>query len=100
VRGSSGGRLPVPDWLSEVVPDWLADVMGPKQTLVPWADMARAVFAIWVPLAVGFATGRRDIALLPAPTSVTDAVRSVLAVLTRGGESGARGSAARQPAPA
>jgi len=66
VRGSSGGRLPVPDWLSEAVPDWLADVMGPKQTPVPWADMARAVSAIWVPLAVGFATGRRDIALLPA----------------------------------
>jgi len=31
---------------------------------------------------------------------VTDAVRSVLAVLTRGGESGARGDADREPAPA
>jgi uncharacterized membrane protein YccC len=66
VRGASGGRLPVQDWLSEVVPDWLADVMGPKQTPIPWPDMIRAVFAIWVPLAVGFITGRREIALLPA----------------------------------
>ena len=66
MRGSSGGRLPVPDWLSEVVPDWLADVMGPRQTPIPWPDMIRAVFAIWVPLAVGFITGRREIALLPA----------------------------------
>jgi hypothetical protein len=36
----------------------------------------------------------------PTLTQVTDAVRSVLAVLIRGGESGARGDAARQPAPA
>ena len=28
--------------------------------------MIRAVFAIWVPLAAGFITGRREIALLPA----------------------------------
>jgi uncharacterized membrane protein YccC len=66
VRGSSGGRLPVTDWLTEVVPDWLADVVRPKKAPVPWADMIRAVFAIWVPLAAGFITGRREIALLPA----------------------------------
>jgi uncharacterized membrane protein YccC len=67
VKVSSGARLTaVPDWLSEVVPDWLADVMRPKKAPVPWADMARAVFAIWVPLAAGFITGRREIALLPA----------------------------------
>jgi uncharacterized membrane protein YccC len=66
VRGSSGGRLPVPDWLSEVVPDWLADVVRPKKAPIPWPDMIRAVFAIWVPLAIGFITGRRGIALLPA----------------------------------
>ena len=36
----------------------------------------------------------------PTLMPVTDAVRSVLAVLVRGGESGARGDAARQPAPA
>ena len=66
MRGPSRARLPVPDWLSEVVPDWLADLMGPKKVPVPWPDMLRAVFAIWVPLAVGFATGRREIALLPA----------------------------------
>jgi uncharacterized membrane protein YccC len=66
VRGSSGGRLPVPDWLSEVVPDWLADAVRPKKAPVPWKDMIRAVFAIWVPLAVGFISGRREIVLLPA----------------------------------
>jgi len=66
VRGSSGGQLPVPDWLSEAVPDWLADVMGPKKTPIPWREMIRAVFAIWVPLAAGFITGRREIALLTA----------------------------------
>jgi uncharacterized membrane protein YccC len=48
------------------VPNWLADVMGPKKTPVPWSDMIRAVFAIWVPLAAGFITGRREIALLTA----------------------------------
>jgi uncharacterized membrane protein YccC len=56
----------VPDWLSDVVPDWLAEVMRPKKAPPPWAAMARAVLALWVPLAVGFATGRRDLALLPA----------------------------------
>ena len=66
MRGSSGGRLPVTDWLSEAVPDWLADVMGPKKTPIPWREMTRAVFAIWVPLAAGFITGRREIALLTA----------------------------------
>jgi uncharacterized membrane protein YccC len=66
VRVSSGARLPVSDWLSGVVPDWLADAVRPKKAPVPWADMARAVFAIWVPLAAGFITGRREIALLPA----------------------------------
>lgn len=66
MRGSSGGQLPVPDWLSEAVPDWLANVMGPKKTPIPWREMIRAVFAIWVPLAAGFITGRREIALLTA----------------------------------
>lgn len=66
VRSSSGQRLAVSDWLSEVVPDWLADVMRPKKAPVPWADMTRAVFAIWVPLAAGFITGHKEIALLPA----------------------------------
>ena len=66
MRSSSGQRLAVTDWLSEVVPDWLADVMRPKKAPVPWADMTRAVFAIWVPLAAGFITGRKEIALLPA----------------------------------
>ena len=49
-----------------MVPDWLADVLRPKKAPVPWADMVRAVFAIWVPLAAGFITGRREIVLLPA----------------------------------
>jgi uncharacterized membrane protein YccC len=66
VSGSSGGRLPVSDWLSEAVPDWLSDVVGPKKTPIPWREMIRAVFAIWVPLAAGFITGRREVALLTA----------------------------------
>lgn len=66
MRSVHGGRLAVPDWLGEAVPDWLADVMRPKKAPVPWADMVRAVFAIWVPLAAGFVTGRRELVLLPA----------------------------------
>ena len=62
----SGARAAVPDWLSDVVPEWLAEVMRPKKAPVPWAAMAQAVLALWVPMAVGFATGRRELALLPA----------------------------------
>ncbi len=65
-RLAGGARRAVPDWLSGVVPDWLAEVMRPKKAPVPWGTMARAVLALWVPLAVGFATGRRELALLPA----------------------------------
>jgi uncharacterized membrane protein YccC len=66
VKSSSAGRLAVSDWLSEAVPDWLAEVMRPKKAPVPWPDMIRAASAIWVPLAAGFATGRREVGLLPA----------------------------------
>jgi uncharacterized membrane protein YccC len=66
VRSSLRPRLVTPDWMSEVVPDWLADVVRPKKAPIPWADMIRAVFAIWVPLAAGFITGHKEIALLPA----------------------------------
>jgi uncharacterized membrane protein YccC len=65
-RLAGRARHAVPDWLSDVVPDWLAAVMRPKKAPPPWATMARSVLALWVPLAVGFATGRRDLALLPA----------------------------------
>jgi len=60
------GALGVPDWLTDAVPDWLADVVRPKKAPVPWGTMARAVLALWVPMAIGFATGRRELALLPA----------------------------------
>jgi uncharacterized membrane protein YccC len=63
---TGGGRLGVHDWLSSVVPDWLAEVMLPKKVPPPWGTMARAVVAIWVPLAAGFATGHREIGVLPA----------------------------------
>ncbi len=66
MRSVQGARLAVPDWLSEAVPDWLAEVVRPKKAPMPWADMVRAVFAIWVPLAAGFITGRRELVLLPA----------------------------------
>jgi uncharacterized membrane protein YccC len=56
----------MPDWLSGVVPEWLAAVMRPKKASPPWGTMTRAVFALWVPLAVGFATGRKELGLLPA----------------------------------
>jgi uncharacterized membrane protein YccC len=65
-RLAGGARLAVPDWLSGVVPGWLAEVMRPKKASPPWGTMARAVLALWVPLAVGFATGRRELGLLPA----------------------------------
>ena len=32
---------------------------------MPWGSMVRAVFAVWVPMAVAFGTGRRELALLP-----------------------------------
>jgi uncharacterized membrane protein YccC len=60
------GALGVPDWLTDAVPDWLAEVVRPKKAPVPWATMARAVLALWVPMAIGFATGRRELVLLPA----------------------------------
>lgn len=66
MRSVYAGRLAVPEWIGDVVPDWLAEVVRPKQAPVPWGAMARAVFAVWVPLAVAFATGRRELALLPA----------------------------------
>ncbi|HEY1819493.1 MAG TPA: FUSC family protein [Trebonia sp.] len=59
-------RHVVPDWLTDVVPDWLTEMMRPKKAPTPWGTMALAVLALWVPLAVGFATGRRELALLPA----------------------------------
>jgi hypothetical protein len=62
----SGMRQAVPDRLSAMVPPWLAEVMRPKKVPVPWGTMTLAVLALWVPMAVGFATGRRDLALLPA----------------------------------
>jgi uncharacterized membrane protein YccC len=65
-RAAGGARLGMPDWLIGVVPDWLAEVARPKKVPVPWGTMARAVLALWVPMAVAFATGREELALLPA----------------------------------
>jgi uncharacterized membrane protein YccC len=62
----NGARLAVPDWLTGVVPEWLAEVMRPKKAPPPWTTMGRAVLALWVPMAVGFATGRKELGLLPA----------------------------------
>jgi len=66
VRSFFGGQLGVPDWVDDVVPEWLAEVVRPKKAPTPWGTMARAVLALWVPLAVAFLTGRRELALLPA----------------------------------
>jgi uncharacterized membrane protein YccC len=65
-RQVGGARHVVPDWVSDVVPEWLVEVMRPKKAPTPWGTMARAVLAVWAPLALGFATGRRDLGLLPA----------------------------------
>jgi uncharacterized membrane protein YccC len=65
-RLGGGRRHVVPDWVSDVVPEWLVEVMRPKKAPTPWGTMARAVLAVWAPLALGFATGRRDLGLLPA----------------------------------
>jgi uncharacterized membrane protein YccC len=66
VRSVNGARLAVPDWLTEVVPDWLAETVRPKKVPLPWPDMIRAVFAIWVPLTIGFVTGHERLFILPA----------------------------------
>jgi uncharacterized membrane protein YccC len=66
VRIGHGARIAVPDWIGGVVPGWLAEVVRPKKAPFPWGTMARSVLAVWGPFAVAFATGRRDLALLPA----------------------------------
>ena len=66
MRSVNGARIAVPDWLSEVIPGWLAEVVRPKKVPVPWPDMVRAVFAIWVPLAAGFISGHSGLVALPA----------------------------------
>ena len=48
------------------MPDWLTEVVRPKPAPVPWPDMARAVLAIWAPLAAGLISGHREFGLLPA----------------------------------
>src|SRR5215472_3700501 len=58
------GRMAVPGRVT--VPDWLAEVARHKAVPLPWGTMLRAVIAIWVPLALGIATGNRSLASLPA----------------------------------
>ena len=65
-RPAGAARIGVPDWLAGVVPEWLTEVLRPKKVPVPWGTMVRAVLALWVPMAVAFATGRQTLALLPA----------------------------------
>jgi uncharacterized membrane protein YccC len=48
------------------VPQWLAQVIRPAKVKPPWGTMLRALLALVVPMAVGFATGQKDLALLPA----------------------------------
>ena len=65
-RPAGGALLGVPDWVAGVVPDWLAEVARPKKVPAPWGTMARSVLALWVPMAVAIASGRQQLALLPA----------------------------------
>ncbi len=48
------------------MPGWLAEVMRPKKVVPPWGTMTRAVLVLWLPIAVGFATGRRELGVVPA----------------------------------
>jgi uncharacterized membrane protein YccC len=65
-RGVRLREAVVPDWLTEAMPPWLTEAMRSRPAPVPWGDMVRAALAVSVPLSVGIAVGRRDIALLPA----------------------------------
>jgi uncharacterized membrane protein YccC len=49
-----------------VVPGWLAEVVRPRRTAIPWAEMIRAGIAICVPLSVAIAVGQRGPGLLIA----------------------------------
>jgi uncharacterized membrane protein YccC len=49
-----------------VAPAWLIEAMRPRRVPVPWGLMIRAAFAVCAPLAVGFATNRITLGLLPA----------------------------------
>ena len=64
----------VPGWLAEAMPDWLTAAVRPKTAPVPWGAMVRAALAICVPLAVGFAVGRRDVGLVLAVGGLTGTV--------------------------
>ena len=57
-----------------VAPSWLIEAMRPRRVPVPWGLMVRAAFAVCVPLAVGFATHRIALGLLPAMGGLSAAV--------------------------
>jgi uncharacterized membrane protein YccC len=56
----------VPDRLTDIVPDWLVATARLQHAPVPWADMARAVLAITVPLIAGILGGDRALGVLVA----------------------------------
>ena len=56
----------VPDRLTDIVPDWLVATARLQHAPVPWADMARAVLAISVPLIAGILGGERALGVLVA----------------------------------
>jgi uncharacterized membrane protein YccC len=56
----------VPDRLTDIVPDWLVETARLQHAPVPWADMARAAFAICVPLIAGILGGDRALGVLVA----------------------------------
>ncbi|MCW2931070.1 MAG: hypothetical protein JWM19_2032 [Actinomycetia bacterium] len=66
VRSPIGGRKTVTDWMSDALPAWLTETVRPKEVPTPWGAMLLAAIAIWVPLAVGVATGNLLLGVVPA----------------------------------
>src|SRR5262249_44255205 len=65
VSSETGGRSAA-SWMADAMPVWLAGVMRNNKVPVPWGAMTQAMIAIWVPLAIGIASGNRSLGLLPA----------------------------------
>ena len=47
-------------------PDWLGELVRQRRAPVPWAEMARAVLAICVPLSASLLAGKGSLGVLPA----------------------------------
>jgi uncharacterized membrane protein YccC len=66
--------MPQPAARLTVTPAWLIEAVRPRQAPVPWALMIRAAVAVGTPLAVGLATHRLALGLLPAMGALSASV--------------------------